>query len=155
MLTILSLILLKFHPWPYLMVAISVSALLASLLSRWPWLQRLLIPKKDQENDVFHRAHFEFSAHGLTNTKERTGILIFVSLMEHRCVVLADKGISDKVAQETWDSIIENLILNIKNKKAAEGFQMAIQKCGEVLAKHLPASGQNTNELRNNLILKP
>lgn len=154
MLTILCLIFLKFFTWPILFLGILLSALASPWIAKCPTLQRLLLPKKDQANDVFHRAHYEFSEQGLMNTKDRTGILIFVSLMERRCVVLADKGIATKVDSNIWDDIISDLISEIQRKQAHQGFKIAIQKCGEILTQHLPAQSKNSNELANRLIIR-
>lgn len=136
----------------------TVSALLAIpasyALATCAPLQRLLTPREDLEFEVVERAQLEFYWKNIQRTEERTGILIFLSLMERQCVVLADKGISSKLPRETWDGIVKTVVDGIKKNQASEGLIEAIQKCGVILAEHFPARDANPNELPNQLIVK-
>lgn len=130
------------------------SVLLAQLVHRIQFLQRLSISAIDQINQVDLRAELEFYEAGLDKTAGQTGILIFVSLMEHRAVVLADKGISEKLPPETWSGVLETLLAGIKRGHMSQGFVDAIAECGNILEQHFPPSPNDQNELRNSLIIK-
>lgn len=142
----------------FLMWATAIAALLtiplAYYLSRVDSVQRCLTPDADMDFEVIERAQLEFYWANLQKTEGRTGILIFLSLMERECVVLADQGISKLLPKETWDEVVKTVIGGIKEKKASEGLSKAVLMCGEILAKHFPASAQNPNELANHLIVK-
>lgn len=127
---------------------------LSGLLAQLGLVQRWLIPKDDQIQDVYHRAHFEFFEKKLGKTTHNGGVLIFVSLNEHRCVVLADESISQKVEPKIWNEAIESLLKGIKSKDAAQGFVDAIELCTKILEKHFPAAKKNPNELANHLIIE-
>ncbi|MCX6124471.1 MAG: hypothetical protein NTV34_06935, partial [Proteobacteria bacterium] len=60
---------------------------------------RFLVPTREQILRVDHRAELEFYRSRIQQTSGHTGILLFVSLAERRAVVLADKGISEKLPQ--------------------------------------------------------
>jgi putative membrane protein len=124
------------------------------LLCRWQILQRLFVPMTDQIFQVEMRAQLEFYLQGLNRTRARTGILLFVSLMERRAVVLADQAIAEKLPRETWDHVCHLILNGIKKGQTGEGFANAIRKCGEYLTQHFPATENNPNELSNQLILK-
>lgn len=130
-----------------------LSVPLSVILSQWPPVQRWLIPKEDQIQDVYHRAHFEFFENKLGATSKNVGVLIFVSLNEHRAVVLADEGISKRIDTKVWEEAIQALLRGIKSKDAAQGFVDAIQLCEQILAQHFPATNRNPNELHNHLII--
>lgn len=136
----------------------TVGALLAIpisyYLSKCASVQRHLTPNEDLEFEVVERAQLEFYWKNIQKTEERTGILIFLSLMERQCVVLADKGISSKLPKETWDNLVKIVVDGIKKNQASEGLIEAINKCGAILAEHFPAEGANPNELPNQLIVK-
>ena len=123
-------------------------------LSRLLWFQRVLTANEDEIRQVHDRAELEFYRAQIKKTSRRTGILIFVSVMERRVVVLADEGIAAHYPQETWDEVVALLVGEFKKGKIFDGFEKAIQKCGEILQTKLPATHHNTNELANSLIIK-
>ena len=128
--------------------------LLTRILSPMNWIERLLTPKQDQALQVEQRAEIEFFESDIKKTKDSTGILLMLSLMEHRAVVLADRAISEKLPPEIWDEVIKTMISGVKNKNIAQGMIDGIKLCGELLSKHFPIKPDDTNELSNQLIVK-
>jgi putative membrane protein len=89
----------------------------------------------------------------LQNTKDRTGILILVSILERRVHVLADKGLNDRVPPGTWDGLVNGILVGIRTGQATDAICEAIAKCGVLLAQVSPAgSGDNPNELPDRII---
>lgn len=123
-------------------------------LSQIKWFQRVLTPNEDEIAQVNIRAELEFYRAQMAKTAKRTGILIFISLMERRVVVLADKGISQHYTQATWDEVVALITEEFKNGHVYAGLEKAIKRCGEILQAKLPAAQHNTNELANHLIIK-
>lgn len=140
--------------WGWYLVDIVVFLLAASLCSRLPLVQRLLTAKPDREDQVEMRAEIEFYELGIKNTVDETGVLLFVSLMEQRAVVLADKAISAKVPGETWSEVCNLLIRGIKGGNMALAFAEAIKRCGEILTPLFPVKPNDINELKDHLIIK-
>jgi len=126
---------------------------LPHLLLWWPALVRFLIPKHDQEYSVHTRAAAEFFRCGLVNTQRSTGVLLFVSLLERRVVVLADRSIIEKLPNNTWDQLVEEIIQLKKNKNLTDALTHGISKLGTVLGEHFPIQHDDRNELSNKLIL--
>src|SRR4029453_11080056 len=93
-----------------------------------------------------------FTQHGLHYTRDHTGILIVVSLLEHRVEVLADRGINAKVEAGTWQEIVTILTDGLKSKQAADAYCSAIKRCGEILAAHFPRQPDEKDELPNRLV---
>ncbi len=114
-----------------------------------------LVSEAVQEARVAERARRAFAEHGLTRTVARTGILIFVALLEHRVVVLADEGIHRALApEERWEEVVALVLAGIRERRADEGLVAAVRRCGEILAAHVPPAAANADELRNKLILE-
>lgn len=126
----------------------------AILLAKISFVQRNLISKADLVAQVNLRAELEFYEANIFNTKGSTGILLFVSLMEHRAAVLADKAINEKVPSETWQEVCHLLISEIKKGDMETAFAKAIDRCSEILKPHFPVVKADVNELKNHLILK-
>ena len=115
--------------------------------------ERIFIPKSVRLAKTKRRAYLHFFESGLYKTKERSGILIFVSVLERTVIVFADEGINAKVEQSEWNEICRGLVLSLKQKKAGKGFLAAAEQCGEILAKAFPAKAVNPNELADGLVV--
>lgn len=137
--------------WPVLFLLFYVVGL---LMARCHWVQRVFVPNQDEVDQVEDRAEREFFLNRVHLTEGKTGILIFVSVMERRAVILADTAINEKVGPEEWDSILHDLTARLKEGSWDLAFKEAIARCGAVLAKHFPAQKQNPNEITNHLIIK-
>ena len=132
--------------WPIL------GALVGFLIGKIPAVKRIVTPASRQAEAVHTLALASFSEHGLHYTREHTGILILVSLLEHRVEVLADRGINAKVERDTWQEIAQILTTGLKSGRAADAFCKAIERCGEILAAHFPRAEDDKNELPNRLV---
>src|SRR5919108_1614992 len=84
-----------------------VGAVLGFVICSIPVIKRRLISNERIREAVHVRSLAAFTAHGLHHTEAHTGILILASLLEHHVVVLADKGINDKVQPGTWDDVVQ------------------------------------------------
>lgn len=143
-------------PWgsPYFQLWPVFGALIGFLLGRIPDLKRLLAPSRRITEAVHTLGLASFTEQGLHYTKDHTGILILVSLLEHRVEVLADRGINLKVAQGTWDEVVHIITAGIKSGQACDAFCNAIGRCGDILATHFPRQADDKDELSNRLITK-
>jgi putative membrane protein len=131
-----------------------VAAGLALGLSRFDVVARILTPQADQGQQVDLRAQIEFYELEMSQTQGRTGILLFVSLLEHRAVVLADHSIADKLDANAWQELVDLMIAGVKGGDLTGGMTLAIQRCGELLAPHFPIADDDANELRDHLVVK-
>jgi putative membrane protein len=102
------------------------------------------------------RAREQFFAKNLHLTRERTGVLIYVSVAEHMAEIVADEGISARVDQADWDHAMDALIAGVKRGDAADGLVDAIGLCAAILGEHFPArEGDNPNEIPDAVALLP
>ena len=98
-----------------------------------------------------HRAALEqFVIRGISRTKNRTGVLIFVSLAEHYARIVADEGIARIVHHSEWQAAVDALTARMHDDQIAAGFIAAIERCADVLATHAPPDG-SSNELPDRL----
>jgi len=99
-----------------------------------------------------HRAALEqFVVRRVAHTRNRSGILIFVSLAERYARIIADEGIAQKAGNAEWQAAIDALVSHMRDGRIAEGFIAAIERCGAVLATHAPPGGGPVNELPDRL----
>jgi putative membrane protein len=141
-------------PWTAYLAAQAATLALAHAFARLDPVRRALLPGDLVEQRVAQRARRCFAEEGLTRTRGRTGILIFVALLERRVVVLGDEGI-DRVLDpdESWRQVVELAVAGLRAGRAAEGLEAAVRRCGEILARHLPAVAANPDELPNHVVM--
>jgi putative membrane protein len=121
-----------------------------------PAVRRALTPRGVKRQRVQRRAAEQFAAKGLHLTRERTGVLIFVSLAEKMAELIADDGIADHVEPHVWDRAMAALTDGMKRGDVEAGFAAAVGLCGEVLAAKFPARpGDNPNELPDGVVVLP
>jgi putative membrane protein len=133
-------------------VSFGLIALLYALVNV-PAVDRLVIPRAVRSKTVLNRAVRYFSEGGVYDTKDRSGILIFVSYMEREVRIIADTGISAKISGDLWALIAEDLASGIGGAGAEGAFVRAIEQCGELLEQYFPAKHENPNELANALVI--
>ena len=124
-----------------------VAGTLAYVLVQIPALDRFIVGRKSMETAVKNRAMRYFVESATYDTVDRTGVLLFISTLERRVELIADKGINDAVAPDTWDRIVSALIRGIKDGESTESLVSAIKEIGIVLAEHVPPRPDDENEL--------
>lgn len=117
------------------MVALSLIAgtMGALAAANIPPLKRVLAGTALIDRRVHERAMKAFVEEEVFFTKDRTGILLFISLLEHRIEVLGDTGINQKVKPEEWVDVVLRIRKGIRQGHLAEGLVEAIGMCGELL----------------------
>lgn len=122
------------------------------MLSNIPGFDRLIVPGTVIKRNVHRRALIHFAESGAVNTRDRTGILFFISLRERQVEIIADEGINSKVEPDEWSSILNSLLSEIKKGNAAEGLERAIMDCSEILEKYFPVKNDDINELPDGIV---
>ncbi|HEX6223218.1 MAG TPA: TPM domain-containing protein [Chryseolinea sp.] len=115
-------------------------------------VKRLLVARRYQDLITRQCAENAFLEEEVFNTRQRTGIMIFVSFFEHEVIVMADKGINRIVEQKQWDKVVQDIIADIRQGKIAEALENGIAQCGDILLeKGFLKTVDDTNELRDDL----
>ncbi len=114
---------------------------------------RLLFINKNQiDYYVNLKAREAFLNNEVFNTKDRTGILIYISLFEKRVIVIGDNGINKKVSKDKWDTVIQTIIKGIKNDSLIDGIVSGILLCGNILKENnVKRKFSDKNELDDNI----
>lgn len=141
----------SFAPLGIIELQLLVFVLLA-LVFRWPPLKMRLVPRAVKQQYCARRAREQFLAQNLHTTRERTGVLLYVSVAERHVELLADAGIHAHVPAGTWGAVVNKLTSQVKAGQVGTGFIEAVNAIGAHLAAHFPAATTNPNELTDHLI---
>lgn len=118
-------------------------------------VKRFMLSQGHLDQATRKRAETAFLEEEVFNTRQRTGILIFISFFEHEVIVMADKGISKVVDQKEWDTLVRIIIEHIKKGKITDGIVSAITRCGDILLeKGFVITPDDVNELGDELRLE-
>ena len=143
--------LIYFTPWSVQRIFLAqLIVFLAALAFSWAPLRILLVPRAVQRARAHRAALEQFVLRGISRTRNRCGVLIFVSLAEHYARIVADEGVTQKVHASEWQAAIDALTMHMREGRIAAGFIVAIERCGAVLAEHAPPDG-SANELPDRL----
>jgi putative membrane protein len=145
--------LLFFYDPVFIFIVVAVVGLLASFIPNISEpIKRRLITKDELAFNSRQRAETLFLEEEVFNTRQRTGIMIFISFFEHEVIVMADKGINKVVEQKQWDKMVAGLVQNIRQGKVVDGIELAIKQCGDLLLeKGFVITADDINELGDEL----
>jgi putative membrane protein len=122
------------------------------LLQLWQPLRLFLVPTSIKNRRVREKAITCFKVGAEQRTTGRTGILIYLSMREHRAEIVADEAIASIVAPEVWGDAMAAMLVHIREGRIADGMVAAVERVGVVLAEHFPRAVDDKDELPNRLI---
>ncbi|MEX5217537.1 MAG: TPM domain-containing protein [Nitrospiraceae bacterium] len=114
---------------------------------------RLFTSADRMRHKVKLRAERAFAQHDLSRTRDRNGLLIMISLLEHQVYVLADQPLFEQAPAGLWDQIVAEVVKPVKSGDVIGGLCRGIERAGIVMAQYCPPRpGDNPNELPDELI---
>nr|MDP9415911.1 hypothetical protein [Pseudomonadota bacterium] len=118
----------------FLFVALAMVFLIVRYALAYMPLRMALTPGSTKTRRVRRRAIELFRVSAERRTAGRTGVLLYLSLGEHRAEILADEAILPKVAPELWGEAMADLVLEVKAGRPGAGVAKAVERIGSVLA---------------------
>ena len=139
-------------PWPLAeftaLSAIHIYAIqigvfmLTALIVWWPPVRLALTPRLVKKRRAERASIEQFFIRGVSGTRGRTGVLIFVSFAEHYARIIADEGLSGKISDAEWGEALAPLLACLGEDRCADGFVAAIEECARLLARVAPPGAE-------------
>jgi len=107
---------------------------------------RVFISHKRVEEPVA-AAQVAFGRLGMTKTRERNGVLIFVAPRTRKFAVIGDEGVHKRCGDEFWQALAGEMTGHFKKSEFNEGILHAVRKAARLLAEHFPHRPDDANEL--------
>lgn len=148
----------QYFPWAavpitWVFVAQLLVFILVAVVFSLPALRYAITPKSLMHKYAKRNAAAQFLAINAHGTGGRTGVLIFVSLLERYCEIIGDVAIAQKVPHAKWAAIIDEIRPILRSGDLTQGLVVAVERCGAELQKHFPPGTGNTNELSDHFIV--
>lgn len=138
------------------LLALLGAMILAFLIVRYALaympLRLALTPGRTKSRRVHRRAIELFRTGAERKTRGRTGILLYLSLGEHRAEIVADQAIHSRTEPGVWGEAMAALIDEVKAGRPGDGMARAVGKIGAILAEILPPQADNPNELPDRVV---
>jgi putative membrane protein len=138
--------------WSYIPAVIIFWTPALYFMRTFPRFKLAMAGKKRLEEAVRERAVRAFFEKGLYRTRGETGILIFISILEHKVWILGDRGINQRIDPQFWQALAGELANSIRENRAFGGLCTVIEKLGNVLREHFPKEADDKNELSDDVI---
>lgn len=100
-------------------------------------------------DDVLDHAAFIFEELGMHRTRDRNGVLIYVSVAERRAAVIGDSGINAKLPDGYWNDTLRVILHQFKAERYCDGLCSGVERLGEQLRAHFPRAKDDRNELND------
>lgn len=142
-------------PFEITLIAIAFMLLGFFAPTLFPTLKRLLVPTEELYEECLEKASRIFLERELFDTIDRTGILIYISLLEHQVIVLGDKGINAKLQPSDWNEVVALVVKGIQTQQVGQGLAEAISLCKKQLLNNgFIVRKNDINELSDELIIE-
>ncbi len=105
--------------------------------------------------EALARAALVFERLGMHRTAARHGVLIYVSVEDHKLAVLGDRGIHERVGQAYWDGLVAAVLVHFRDGRFRDGLAHAVGEVGAVLGRHFPRRPDDVNELPDRVSVEP
>lgn len=99
--------------------------------------------------DPVAAARKRFEKMGMTKTRDRNGVLIFVAPRAQKFAVIGDDGVHAKCGEAFWQQLIEAMQAHFKAENFTDAVVHAVEQTGDLLASHFPRRPDDRNELPN------
>jgi uncharacterized membrane protein len=109
------------------------------------------LQRGELSGDPLEAAQKRFQKSGMHKTRHRNAVLIFVAPRAHKFAVVGDKEIHTKCGNELWQRVVEKMAAHFKQERFSDAIVDAIHDIGQVLADQFPRTGNEKNELPNDV----
>ncbi|QYF95887.1 TPM domain-containing protein [Massilia sp. PAMC28688] len=99
------------------------------------------------------RAIALFAEHGVWDTEDNCGVLLYINLAEHKVEIVVDRAIGRKIDHGTWKQVCQGMTEGFARGEFSASTLAAVEQINTLLAQHFPASGARANELPDHPIV--
>ncbi|MDF0642742.1 MAG: hypothetical protein P0111_01820 [Nitrospira sp.] len=140
----------------WLLIATLSAYAVGAWLGRLGPVIRAVTSAERMKQKVRLKAERAFAQHGVSQTRDRTGVLIMLSLLERQIYVLPDRDLGQRVHPDDWIAPVRVAVERLKQDDIAGGLCAAVEQSGTLLARVCPVKpGDNPNEISDRVIEEP
>ena len=112
---------------------------------------RVYVSHRDRQ-DALAFARRRFLELGMTKTRERNAVLLYLVPQTRVFAVIGDVAVHQKCGDKFWQEVIALMTERLKREAFTDAIVHAVEKIGALLAEHFPHKPGDTNQLSNRII---
>jgi uncharacterized membrane protein len=101
--------------------------------------------------DTLEAARKTFTALGITRTRRRNGVLVFLSLPSRTFAIVGDEGIDRVTGPQYWESLRDTMAKRFSAGSYADGLLDILDRVEAVLVEHFPYEEGDVDELPDDI----
>jgi uncharacterized membrane protein len=101
------------------------------------------------------RAEALYRELGMHQTRDDTGVLLYVATASRVCAVFCGAGIVSRPPEGFWKSVTDAVAQGFEAKAPARGLVDGLKRIGDVLREHVPGEDRAGDELQNTISTGP
>ena len=105
-----------------------------------------------KRTDPLAFAHKRFLELGMTNTRHRNAVLIYLVPRTRQFAIVGDRGVHEKCGDAFWREVTASMTDLLKQGRFTDAILNAIQTVGDVLARNFPRDSEDQNELPDQIV---
>src|SRR3984893_5292479 len=113
---------------------------------------RVYLQRGKLADDALNAAQKRFQKLGMHKTRERNGVLVFVTPRAHKFAVVGDQAIHEKCGETYWQRVVESMREHFRNERFSDAIIDGIRDIGRVLADHFPKRSTSSNQLPDEIV---
>ena len=103
--------------------------------------------QRGEVEDPVAEARAQFEKLGMTATRQRNGVLVFVAPRSQKFAVIGDEGIHQRCGDGFWQHLVDAMALHFRAENFTDAVVHAIDRIGALLSEHFPRLPDDQNEL--------
>lgn len=120
---------------------------------RCPDVKRLFVSEARRLAETRQAAQAAFFTHGLTETKHRNAVLVYISVFERLVFIQPDKGLAAHLDAAALDAATAALSRGIAAGRQKEALIACLDTLAGLLAPLFPPDEADTNEIKNLILI--
>lgn len=112
---------------------------------------RVVVSHKPVDDPVA-TARGEFERQGMTRTRRRNAVLLFIAPASQGFAIIGDEGIHAKCGDTFWSEVAAAMQKDFRDGQHTHALVEGIRRCGALLAQHFPPEAGDVNELPDGVI---
>jgi uncharacterized membrane protein len=114
---------------------------------------RVYIENRCKYVDALDRAAEIFWNLKMDQTAYRNAVLLYVAIKDHQFAIFADKGIHEKLGDEFWQKVVNEMSKHFKQSHYLDALLQVIHDLGEALNAHFPYDpSTDKNEIPDDIV---
>lgn len=111
-----------------------------------------VVVSRQEIDDPVAAARKEFTSQGMTKTRQRNAVLLFIAPASQGFAIIGDEGVHAKCGDSFWTEVAAAMQSHFRTGQFTAALVEGVTRSGALLANHFPRGADDINELSDQVI---